>query len=465
VSLRERQEVQEVPREGGVETPPTPAPIRHDPNPGALRSALHFGYDVAWVVAAIAGLPWLAWRSLRDRAFFRMVKERTCLGVPRLTGSAPRILVHGVSVGEVKVAVPLVRELAQRHPNYEVVVSSTTNSGIEVARKVLDGVRVVRFPADLSPLVRLFLRRIRPACVILIELEIWPNFLREANRSGIPVAVVNGRITESSYAQYLLFKRTLPQFNRISLFCVQGGAYADRFRALHVDQRRVILTGNIKADGLKIGPVDPGEELRRLLGGRPGQTVLVAGSTHHPEERWVVEAWRKGTPGARLILVPRHPDRCREVARALAAEGSPAQLLTDLRAGLEAPDPDRPVLVDTIGELERIYGLADVVFVGGTLVDHGGQNMLEPAAQGRSVVFGPSVANFAQEAALLIESGACRQVSDRHGLPDALAELARGGELRERMSRAGLEAVATQRGAAEATVRALSERCLAGSED
>jgi 3-deoxy-D-manno-octulosonic-acid transferase len=424
---------------------------------------LHFGYDLAWIAAAVAGVPWLAWRSLRDRAFYRMVKERMGVGLPTLRGPAPRILVHGVSVGEVKVALPLVRELARQHPDYEVVVSTTTNSGLEVARKLLEGTTVVRFPADLSPFVRLFLRRIRPACVILIELEIWPNFLREANRAGIPVAVVNGRITENSYSQYLLFKRTLPQFNRISLFCVQLPAYAERFLALHVDPERVLLTGNIKADGLKVGPVEPGEEIRRLVGGRPGQAVVVAGSTHHPEERWVVDAWRTGTPEARLVLVPRHPDRCREIARSLAAEGAAPQLLSDLRAGAEPSDPDRPVLVDTIGELERIYGLADLVFVGGTLIEHGGQNVLEPAAQGRPVLFGPSVANFVQEAALLLDFGAGRQVPARGALARVLAELAQDAEARARMSRAGLEAVDTQRGAAVKTVRALGERCLAAA--
>ncbi len=458
MSLRERSEVQEVPRPGAVAIPP---PIAGDPNPGLLRGALHFGYDLLWVAAAVVGLPWLAWRSLRNAEFLRMVKERMCVGMPDLSrNGAKRILVHGVSLGEVKVAVPLVRELARHYPEYEVVISSTTNSGIDVARKVLPDVRVVRFPVDLSPFVRRFLRRIDPVCAILIELEIWPNFLREANRFGVPVAVVNGRITETSFTQYRLFRRTLPQFNRITLFCAQGTEHAERFRGLFVDPNRVILTGNIKADGLALGPVDPGEELLRLLGGRPAQIVVVAGSTHHPEERWVVEAWRAGTPDARLVLVPRHPDRCPEIVRGLEGAGVRAQLLSDLRSGREAPDPTRPALVDTIGELERVYGLADLVFVGGSLIDHGGQNVLEPAAQGKPVLFGPSVRNFVQEAHLLLESGAGRRVADALDLERALRELAGDSAARARMSAAGLAAVEAQKGAARETLLALRERCL-----
>jgi len=445
-----------VPREGAV------APIRSDPNPGVLRSVLHWGYDAAWCGAAVVGLPWLAWRSLRDRGFARMVLERLGVGLPELGGPGAdrRILVHGVSVGEIKGALPLVRALEAAHPEYEIVVSATTNTGIQVAHSLFPERQVVRFPADLSGLVGRFLRRIRPACIVLLELEIWPNFLRAANRSGIPVAVVNGRITDRSHGRYRLFRRTMPQFNRISLFCVQVEEYAARFRSLAIDPARVVLTGNIKADGLRVGRVDAGDELRRLLGARDGRPVLVAGSTHHPEERHVVQAWREGAPEARLVVVPRHPERCPELVRSLAGMGARPQLLTVLRRGGEPPDPDRPVLVDTIGELERVYGLADVVFVGGSLIPHGGQNMLEPAAQGLPVVFGPHVENFAQEAVLLLGAGAAVQLAGPAELAGAVRRLFADPALREGMSRAGRDAVETHKGATELTLRALDATCL-----
>ena len=442
-----------------------PPPICSDPNPGPLRVAMHLGYDLAWLLAAVLGSPWLIWKSLRTKGFAEMVIDRSWFGLPPKTEgpSRKRILLHGVSVGEVKVAVPLVKLLSEHYSEYEIVISTTTNTGMDVARSVLPGVQLVRFPADISWLVRSFLRRVNPSLVVLIELEIWPNFLREANRAAVPVAVVNGRITEGSHRKYRSFGLALPQFNRISLFCVQGGEYAKRFRDLFVNPDRVMITGNIKADGLKIGPVSPGDELSRYAAVRPGQAVLVAGSTHFPEERWVVEAWREAVPDARLILVPRHPTRVSEILRGLEETGVRPQLLSYLRAGREEVDATRPLLVDTIGELERIYGLADVVFVGGSLVDHGGQNMLEPAAQGRAVLFGPSIENFQQEARLLEEAGACRVVANPGELGARLGELIGDPALLVRMSKAGREVVEAQKGAASATLTALFERCLPGA--
>jgi 3-deoxy-D-manno-octulosonic-acid transferase len=431
-----------------------PRAIRIDPNPGLLGSALHLVYDVAWVAAALIGLPWLIYKALSVPGFARMVGERLGIGLPALAPERPRILVHGVSVGEVKVAVALVRALQVAYPAHEIVLSTTTDTGLAVARRLCPSNRVLRFPADLSPVVRRFLGRLRPALVLLVELEIWPNFLRISNRRGIPVVVVNGRITKLSHGQYLGFRRLLPQFNRISLFCAQLPEYAERFQVLGVDPARVIVTGNVKADALPPGRVDPGPELARLLSGG-GRPVLVAGSTHDPEEEIVARVWRAAEPRARLVLVPRHPERAREIETRLVALGLGVQSLSALRAGAR-PDPERVALVDTIGELEAIYGLADLVFVGGSLVPHGGQNMLEPAAQGRAVLFGPHVANFAQEAQLLLSSGAARRVQDEADLARAIRELLADEPERTRMGRAAMLAVAGQRGATQRTLAALA---------
>ncbi len=433
-------------------------PIRSDPNPGLRRRSTHVVYDLVWLAAAVLGSPWLAYRSLRQRAFARMCLERLGRGLapaPALEGGPPRVLVHGVSVGEVKAAQPVIRGLAERWPGLEIVVSTTTETGLQVARDVFGDLAVVRFPIDVTPVVRRFLERVRPTFVVLVELEIWPNFLREANLRGVPVAVVNGRITDKSFSQYRVFRWLLPQFNRISLFCVQAQEYAERFVDLYVEPERIVVTGNVKVDGLAVGPVDPGDELRRLLAGGPGQRVLVAGSTHEPEERLVLDAWRRGAPRTRLVLVPRHPQRAADLERELEALGARPQRLTRLRAGLEEPDPVRPALVDTIGELERVYGLADYVFVGGSLIPHGGQNLLEPVAQGRPCLYGPSMDNFAQEARLIEQAGAARRVADVDELARALAELVADPALAERMGAAGLRAVEAQKGATALTLAAL----------
>ena len=438
-----------------------PPPIHADPNPGILRWILHAVYDLGWILAIVLASPWWLLRCLANRRFRSMARARLGGGLPPTprAGDRRRILIHGVSVGEIKAAQSLVRGLAAARPDLEVVISTTTHTGLEVARKLYPTLRIVRFPLDLTFVVRRFLHRVEPVCVVLVELEIWPNFLRESNRQGVPVAVVNGRITGRSFGRYRLFRGLLPQFNRLTLFCVQDEDYARRFEDLVGDRDRLLVTGNVKADGLPVGVIEPGAELRRLLGPRAGQKTLVAGSTHEPEERLVVDACARGAKSARLILVPRHPERTASLVRDLSVGGAAPQLLSKLRAG-EIADPARTAIVDTMGELEHVYALADLVYVGGSLVRHGGQNVLEPAAQGKPVVHGPHVWNFAQEAALLEKAGASRRVDDPAGLERALAELLADDPARARMARAGIAAVAAQRGATELTLRALEQRCL-----
>lgn len=439
-----------------------PPPIVADPNPGLVRSTIHLAYDILWMVAIVLASPWWAGRSIIDRDFRRNVLRRLTFGLPAGAprGGRRRILIHGVSVGEVKATAGLVEALRVDHPELEIVICTSTNTGEDVARKLYPDLLVVRLPVDVSFLIARFLRRVRPDCAVLVELEIWPNLLRQANRRGIPVAVVNGRITSSSFGRYLVFRSAIPQFNRITLFCAQNERYARRFGELAHSSHRIVVTGNVKYDGFAVGPADPAEDLRRVAAVDSDRLVIVAGSTHDPEERWVVGAWRAGAPGARLVIVPRHPVRTREIVRELTALGAPPQLLTTLRTTDEAPDPDRPLIVDTIGELEQVYGLADLVFVGGSLVPHGGQNVLEPASQGRPVLHGPHVQNFREEAALLAEAGASQCVENERELADAIRRLAARPEERKAMARAGVAAVTAHKGASALTLRALEARCL-----
>ena len=439
-----------------------PRPITSDPVPGPGRVVLHLFYDGVLLLAALLSSPWWLARSAVDPIFRRMLLQRLGFGLAAAPADSvrQRVVVHGVSVGEVKAASSIIEQLRIERPDLEVVISTTTATGAEVARRIYPDHDVVRFPFDISFVVRRFLRRVAPAAVVLVELEIWPNFLRAVNRAGVPIAVVNGRITERSHRRYLRVRSLMPQFQRISLFCVQDKLYARRFEELSHGPDRILVTGNIKADSFPVGRRDVDPELARHLGGAPGQLVLVAGSTHDPEERLITEAWMSSAPESRLVIVPRHPERAAGICRELAALGSSPQRLTFLREGIETRDPRRPVLVDTIGELEGVYALADLVFVGGSLIQHGGQNMLEPAAQGLPILYGPSTENFPQEAELLERVGASRRLSGPEELGDAFAALLADAAARERMSRAGLEAVQTQQGATRKTTRALLERCL-----
>lgn len=438
-----------------------PPPILSDPNPGFARWALHAVYDLAWAFVALVASPWWVYRCARSKRFRAMVWARLGLDLPDLRSpKRPRVLVHGVSVGEIKGAQALVRELERARPDVDVVVCTTTDTGLDVARRLYPRHTVVRFPLDHSWCVRRFLRRVDPSCVVLVELEIWPNFLRESNRAGVPLAVVNGRITETSFDHYRWFKHLLPQFNRLSLLCVQDADYARRFEELQAARERILVTGNIKVDGLPIGARAPSAELARLLGPRRGQLVIAAGSTHHPEERLVTTAWLASARTTRLILVPRHPERAASVERDLSELGLHPQLLTRLRAG-EASDPDRPAIVDTIGELESVWSLCDLAFVGGSLIPHGGQNMLEPASQGKAAVYGPNVGNFLQEAALLERAGAALRLASADELAPTFERLLASREDRARMGAAGLSAVEAQKGATAVTLDALFRRVLA----
>ncbi len=462
VGFRARREQRAVRR--GVERTQSegvPKPILGDPGPGFLAALLYAIYDCAWILAIFVPSPWWALRALTSPRFRSTLATRFGSGLPRprAAGARPRILVHGVSVGEVKAAQALVREIALARPDLDIVISTVTATGFTVAQKLYPAARVVRFPFDLSFVVRRFLSRVDPTCVVLVELEVWPSFLREANRAGIPIAVVNGRITERSFRRYAWFKRLMPQFERISLYCAQDAEYATRFVGLNADPRRVIVTGNVKADGLRTGAREPTQELLDRIARTPGQPVVVAGSTHAPEEGMLVSAWRSSFPRARLVIVPRHPDRSQSLVRELEALGVEPQLLTQVRSG-EVPDPARPLLVDTIGELEQVYALADVVFVGGSLFPHGGQNMLEPAAQGLAVLYGPYVANFREEAALLERAGAAQRIAGEKELGPTIRALLDDPERRCSMGVAGRAAVEGQKGATALTWRALAERVL-----
>jgi 3-deoxy-D-manno-octulosonic-acid transferase len=430
---------------------------RRDPLKGWRSGLFHGLYNLLWCLGGLLGVPVWAWKSWRRSRFRSLMAQRSLWrwSAPP-PGARPRVLIHGVSVGEVKGAASLVRRVAQERPDLEVVLSSITDTGLEMARQQYPGLTAVRWPFDHSWLARCFLRRLQPSAIVLIELELWPNMLREANRLGIPVAVVNGRITARSFGRYRLLERWCPQFERISLFCAQTELYGARFSGLGVTAERLCITGNVKVDGITVGRADPGPDLRRWLPGAPGQPVWVAGSTHAPEERLVVEAWLRFARAARLVLVPRHPHRAVEVQAQLTGLGIAAQRLSDLRRGSLSVDPTQPLIVDTIGELERVYGAADLVFVGGSLIPHGGQNLLEPAAQGIPVLHGPHMHNFAQESQLLADAGASRQVADGEELGRIAAELLSDRTRAQAMGAAGHLAVARQQGATAATWEALT---------
>jgi len=368
----------------------------------------------------------------------------------------PRIWVHGVSVGEVLAAQTLIRTLAG-DSRFEVAVSTTTRTGFEVARKRFPDLPVFHFPLDLSFLVRRALRKVSPALVVMVELEVWPNFLINAGRLGVPVTFVNGRITRRSAGSYPVIAWLLrPVFRDTALFCVQNEEYASRLLHLGAQGRRIRITGNLKYDNLPAEP-DPGEAraTAKELGLEAGETVIVGGSIHPGEDEALVEAYAalsRSRPTLRLVLVPRHPERFDRAESVVRRAGLPVHRRT---AGRPEAGAKPVLLIDTMGELARVYGAADLVFVGGSLVPHGGQNMMEPAALGKAVLFGPHVHNFADDASFLLERKAAIQVPDGAGLAHALESLLADPPKAESLGREGACAVAERRGATARTMDAL----------
>ncbi len=420
------------------------------------RGAAYLLYDGLLALGAAALLPWALVRCTWDPEFRRGLRDRLALGGPALArGGRRRLLLHGVSVGEVVAMRPLVRALLEEESGLELVLSSTTPSGRATARRLWPDLPVRAFPLDLRGACRRFLDQVRPDAVILMELEIWPNFLRVCGRRGIPVAIVNGRITERSMGGYLRVQRLLPQFDRIGLYGVQNELYAERFRRLQVPDERIVVTGNLKYDNLPESGVSgsPPEPWRHWFEGR---VVLACGSTHEPEEREILEAVaaRQELSDLVLVFVPRHPDRAGRLLRRL--EEGPRPVFLRSRLHVERPLPPGAVLVvDTFGELEAVYRASRVAFVGGSLLPHGGQNVLEPAALGRPVLTGPSTENFGEEVELLRRAGGLRSGETaplliESGLPWLLS-----GEQAREAGECAARALRARRGAARATLAAL----------
>ncbi len=431
-----------------------------------LGAALVFGfYHLVFFFGFLVYLPVLVWRVLASGEHRSGLRERLGFVPPREPG--PRIWVHGVSVGEVKAALPLVQEIERRWPQLECVISSTTPTGDELARRLFGEERVFYYPLDFGRFPLRALDRVRPSCVLLMELELWPNFLRACEHRQIPVGVINGRISQKSFRGYKKVRGLLPQIDRIDLFCVQNELYRSRLHELQVPPERLRITGNLKYDSLELRDSVPKRDpqLVDLFGLGEDELVLVAGSTHADEELQLASCslqleQRLGRK-LRLILVPRHPERSRGihggVQRLLQERGDARGVLrlTGLRDRQERAPEGAWILIDTIGELEAVYTLADLVFVGGSLVKHGGQNMLEPVALGKATVFGPHTWNFQRDVELLLEGQAVRQVRDAEELLEVATELLQEPERALKMAQRAGEILRVNQGALAQTLEAV----------
>jgi 3-deoxy-D-manno-octulosonic-acid transferase len=385
-------------------------------------------YSLLLTVGFLALLPWFAVDALRTRKYVTGLRQR--LGqLPTITfDDRPLIWLHCVSVGETEAARPLVRALLDRFPSYRLVVSTTTVTGQQIARDAFgrEAAAVFYFPIDWVWTVRRVLRTLQPAAVLIMETELWPNLLRECRARTIPVALVNGRISITSFRRYKLVRPFISRvLDNISIALMQSEQDASRIRELGIPAERVQMPGNLKFDSAE-GVIDDGTtaNIRERFGFDGVQRLIVAASTHAPEELVVIDAFKQiksSQPKLRLLIAPRHPERFDEVASLLKESG-----LKWARRSDQAKVADRDsevVLLDTIGELRAVYSLADVAFVGGSIAAQGGHNVLEPAARGVCVVTGPHMQNFAAITKMLLAENAIIQLPNG-SISEAQAELA-----------------------------------------
>ena len=414
-------------------------------------------FDLLYLLAAVLLTPYFIWRRLVKRK--RSAPWHSKLGyVTERAAGVPRVWIHAVSVGEAAAAETLVKVLRQSRPGLEVVVSTTTTTGQEVALKRYGQDLVFYYPLDLSWAVRRALERVKPALLVLMESEVWPNMSAEAARRGIPVVVVNGRVTERAARRYKRFWFLVgPSFRRVQRWLVQSEEYAARLRGLGVDAQRIEVAGNLKYDAIDT-TLDPDAraDLRAKLGIAPDALVLVGGSTHPSEETELLSAYkqlREGPcPALRLILVPRHPERTPAVEAEVIAAGFPCQRLSAL--GTSGTQSASVLLVDTVGELKGMYQAADVAFVGGSLIPHGGQNVMEPCGLGVPVVHGPHMHNFNEAMEVLRSCNGSVEVA-RGGLAAALERLCRDQAGAQAMAGRAREAFLSRQGAARRAVEYL----------
>ena len=419
---------------------------------------IHGVYTAALGAALLAAAP---------SALYRRVSHGVPLRLPQRLGYGPRRAgracgwIHAVSVGESIAAVPIVDGLLRLVPDLPLVMTTVTETGAQVvADRFGRHVEHRFFPLDFPGAVRRAIEAINPAFVVCMETELWPNVLHALARRDVPVMIANGRISDRSYPRYHAVRRFLrPVLADVRVFAMQSRVDAERIVVLGAAPERVFVTGNVKHEAAADGGGDLANSWRARLGLDIAEPVWIAGSTHRGEEAAVLTAHqqvRASNPRLRLIVAPRHPERVTEVIELIRAHGLGVVRRTELPA---AQSVDSVVVVDTVGELAAIYAVADVVFVGGSLVPVGGHNVLEPALRGKPVLFGPHTTNFRESAELLLVGGGARVVHDVAELTTVLRRWLDDADLRAATGAAARAAASSRHGAVRETLD-LIERFL-----
>lgn len=369
--------------------------------------------------------------------------------------------IHAVSVGETRVVAPLLKAFKQQFPEYSLVMSNVTETGHAVAEGIPEVDLCVYFPYDFSWMVHRALQQVQPDLVLIVETEIWPNFLRAVSGRGIPVVLVNGRISDRSFPRYLRLRFFLkPVLSQFKLLGMQSSLDAERIVAIGAPPELVTVTRNLKFD-LHSSDLDriESEGVRRKFHLSDSCRVWVAASTHAGEEEQVLKVFRSlldDNIDLLLVLVPRHPERCRAVGELLSSRQIPFVLRSEIDQGAGTLTTGMVLLVDSIGEVLKFYSIADLIFVGGSLTPVGGHNVLEASLLRKPVLFGPHMHNFKEISRLLIEAKGGICVSDADGLYEEVAGLLADPEIGRAMGTKGYELLKKNRGATDISLKAIA---------
>lgn len=428
------------------------------PAAGKYNRRVYFAYSALLLLVLALSSPWWLLEMLRHGKYRTGLRERLGAVPARLMEGASRetIWIHAVSVGEVLAVTRMVEELNARLPGWRVVVSTTTDTGQQLARQRFGENNVFYFPLDFSLAVNAYLRALRPKLLVLAESEFWPNLLHHAHAAGIPIAVVNARVSDRSLPRYLRFRGLLRGVMRnVDLFLAQSEEDARRLVQIGAPEERVHVGGNLKfevkpaATTPLVGAFESAVQLGAI------GPVLVAGSTLDGEELTLMDCFRQVLaqfPNGLMVLAPRHPERFGTVASLLDASGLRWQLRSSWNSQTLAAGS--VLLLDSIGELASLYQFADVAFVGGSLVPQGGHNILEAAQFGSAILVGPHTENF-RDIIGIFERAQALCVVTPESLSPTLLELLHNDAERIQLGRRALEVMQTQQGATERTVAAL----------
>ncbi len=432
---------------------------------------LWWSYRLAGPLALGLAVPWLAVKGLTNPRWRGVLSARLALGHPRKHGDLGKqgpFWLHAVSVGEVLALRAVVDRMLAADPKLPLVVSTSTPTGNRVARESMPrGVRVRYFPLDTAGCVRRALDQERPCAAAIMETEIWPAFFLACRRRGIPLAIINGRMSPTSFRRYQLVRPLIEELLAgVGCGCFQTAADLQRFTGLGLPAGRGSVPGNLKYDLENLEALARGSRAGAAVAaawreegdGRGARPLVVAGSTKGEEEKMILQGLAplmRERPGLLLLLAPRHPERFDEAAKLVEACGFPWCRRSALNHGAAPPPGCRVLLLDSLGELAGVYGECTAAFVGGSLVPEGGHNILEPAFFGRPVIFGPHMDNFAEMADLFIRREAAIQLDSADQLEPTVRRLLDAPSAARERGRKARRILEENQGAASAIAGAL----------